>query len=191
MMRLLFDWEYGVFDRMVCWMDALSAKTLLWYGEAVARIAGSLPDLTDRSVLELAGPVVETLPERFEGIFFMGGGRSLVGVGDRNGRSAVGVVDGDIKATFLCTSTVMAVVVVIVVDFETVLEEMGSGGWDSGVRVEGTASRCTGLGTGTVELLVWVGVVEGLAVVVDSVDSRGGGCSIGGSCLEDNSGNGL
>ena len=25
----------------------------------------------------------------------------------------------------------------------------------------------------------------------DSVDSRDGGCSIGGSCLEDNSGNGL
>ena len=72
-MRLLFDWEYGVFDRTVCWMDALSAKTLLWYGEVVVdRIAGSFPDLTDRSVLELAGPVVEILPERFEGIFFMG-----------------------------------------------------------------------------------------------------------------------
>jgi len=42
-----------------------------------------------------------------------------VGVGDRSGRSAVGVVNGDIKATFLCTSTVMAVVVVIVVAFKT------------------------------------------------------------------------
>jgi hypothetical protein len=95
----------------------------------VARTAGSFPDLTERSVLELAGPVVETLPERFEGIFFMGGGRSLVGVGDRKGRSAVGVVDGDIKATFLCTSTVIAVVViVIVVAFEALLEAMGSGG---------------------------------------------------------------
>jgi hypothetical protein len=29
MMRLLFDWEYGVFDLTVCCMDALSAKTLL------------------------------------------------------------------------------------------------------------------------------------------------------------------
>ena len=116
------------------------------YGEfVVGRIAGSFPDLTERSVLELAGPVVETLPERFEGIFFMGGGRSLVGVGDRNGRSAVGVVDGDIKATFLCTSTVMAVVVVIVVAFETLLEVIGSGGWDTGVRVESTASSSAGL----------------------------------------------
>jgi len=34
-------------------------------------------------------------------------------------------------------------------------------------------------------------VVEELAAVEDSVDSRDGGCSIGGSCLEDNSGNGL
>ena len=129
MIRLLFDWEYGVPDRTVCWMDALSAKILLWYGEVVVdRIAGSFPDLTERSVLELAGPVVEALPERFEGIFLMGGGRSPVGVGDRNGRSAVGVVDGDIKATFLCTSTVIAVVVVIVVAFETLLEVIGSGG---------------------------------------------------------------
>ena len=117
----------------------------------VGRIAGSFPDLTERSVRELAGPVVETLPERFEGIFFMGGGRSFVGVGDRNGRSAVGVVDGDIKATFLfCTSTVMAVVVVIVVAFETLLEDIGSGGWDTGVRVERTASGSAGLGEGKV-----------------------------------------
>lgn len=73
MIRLLFDWEYGVPDRTVCWMDVLSARTLLGYGEfVVGRIAGSFPDLTERSVLELAGPVVETLPERFEGIFFMG-----------------------------------------------------------------------------------------------------------------------
>ena len=151
-MRLLFDWEYGVFDRIVCCTDALSAKTLLGYGEVVVgRIPGSLPDLTDRSVLELAGPVVEALPERFEGIFFMGGGRSFVGVGDRNGRSAVGVVDGDIKATFLfCTSTVIAVVVVIVVAFETLLEFMGSGSWGAGVRVEGTASGSAGLGGGKV-----------------------------------------
>jgi len=28
-MRLLFDWEYGVPDRTVCCTDALSAKTLL------------------------------------------------------------------------------------------------------------------------------------------------------------------
>lgn len=151
-MRLLFDWEYGVLDRTVCCTDALSAKTLLGYGElVVGRIAGSFPDLTDRSVLELAGPVVETLPERFEGTFFMGGGRSFVGVGDRNGRSAVGVVDGEIKATFLfCTSTVMAVVEVNVVAFETLLEVIGSGGWDTGVRVEGTASGSAGLGEGKV-----------------------------------------
>ena len=32
---------------------------------------------------------------------------------------------------------------------------------------------------------------EELAVVEDSVGSRGGGCSMDGSCLEDNSGNGL
>jgi hypothetical protein len=57
----------------------------------------------------------------------MGGGRSLVGVGDRNGRSAVGTVDRDIKAT-LCASTVIAVVVVIVVVFEALLEVIGSGG---------------------------------------------------------------
>lgn len=117
----------------------------------VARTAGCFPDLTDRSVLELAGPVVDILPERFEGTFFMGGGRSLVGVGDRNGRSAVGVVDGDIKATFLCTSTVIAVVVVIVavvsvVAFETFLESIGSSGCGAGVRVEDTTlgSACLG-----------------------------------------------
>lgn len=69
-----------------------------------------------------------------------------MGVGDRSGRSAVGVVDGDIKATFLCTSTVMAVVVVIVVAFETLLEVIGSGSWDTGVRVESTASSSAGLG---------------------------------------------
>ena len=34
-------------------------------------------------------------------------------------------------------------------------------------------------------------MVEGLAVEEESVDLRDGGCSIGGSCLEDNSGNGL
>ena len=34
-------------------------------------------------------------------------------------------------------------------------------------------------------------MVEELAVEEDSVGSRDGGCSIGGSCLEDNSGNGL
>ena len=78
-----------------------------------------------------------------------------MGVGDRNGRSAVGVVDGDMKATFLCTSTVMAVVVVIVavvfvVAFEAVLEDMGSGGRETGVRVEGTASSSTGLGVGKI-----------------------------------------
>ena len=171
-------------------MDELSAKILFGYGEAVARMAGSLPDLTERSVLELVGPVVDILPERFEGIFFMGGGRSLVGVGDRNGRSAVGVVDGDMKATFLCTSTVMAVVVVIVA-FETLLEDMGSGGWDIGVCVEGTALSSAGLGAGKIGWLDCVGVAGELAVVVDSAGSRDGGGSIGGSCLEDNSGNGL
>ena len=55
MIRLLFDWEYGVPDRIVCCMDAVSAK----------------------------------------------------GVGDRNGRSVVGVVNGEVKATFLYTSIVM------------------------------------------------------------------------------------
>ena len=85
---------------------------------------------------------MDVLPERFEGIFFMGGGRSLAGVGERNGRSAVGVVDGEVKATFLCTSTVMAVVVVIVavvlvVGLKALLEGVGSSG-ESGVRVEGT-----------------------------------------------------
>jgi hypothetical protein len=114
-----------------------------------------------------------------------------VGVGDRNGRSAVGVVDGDMKATFLCTSTVIAVVVVIVVAFETLLEDMGSGGWGTGVRVEGTASRFTGLGVGKVGWWGCVGVVEELAVVEESVDSRDEGCSMGGSCRGDNSGNGL
>jgi hypothetical protein len=59
------------------------------------------------------------------------------------------------KATFLFTSTVMAVVVVIVavvfvVAFDTLLEEMGSGGWETGVRVEGTASSSAGLGAGGV-----------------------------------------
>ena len=112
-------------------MDALSAKVLLRLGEVVARTAGCFPDLMDRSVLELAGPVVEGLPGRLEGIFFIGGSRSPVGVGERKGRSALGVVDGDMKATFLFTSTVIAVVVVIVavvfvVAFETLLA-MGSG----------------------------------------------------------------
>jgi hypothetical protein len=176
-------------------MDALSAKLLLRIGEARDLTAGSFPDLTDRSVLELAGPVVEDLPGRFEIIFFMGGSRSPVGVGERKGRSAVGVVEGDIKATFLFTSTAMAVVVVIVavvlvVAFETLLE-MGSGGWGTRVLVEGTASISAGLGVGRGGWLAWVGVEEELAVVEDSVGSRAGGWSIGGSCLEDNSGNGL
>lgn len=121
----------------------------------------------DRSVLELAGPVIENLPGRFEGIFFMGGGRSPAGVGERKGRSAVGVVDGDMKATFLFTSTVIAVVVVIVavvfvVAFEALLV-MGSG-WETGVRVEGTASSSAGLRAGKVGWLDWVGVEEELAV---------------------------
>ena len=76
-----------------------------------------------------------------------------MGVGDRNGRSAVGVVDGDMKATFLCTSTVIAVVVVIVavvfvVAFEGLLEGMGSGGWVTGVRVEDTTLSSADLGVG-------------------------------------------
>jgi hypothetical protein len=63
MIQLLFDWEYGVFDPTVCRTDALSAKTLLGYGKfVVSQIRGSLPDLTERSVLGKAGPVVETLP---------------------------------------------------------------------------------------------------------------------------------
>jgi hypothetical protein len=171
-------------------METLSMKPRLRLGEVVALIAGSFPDLTDRSVLELAGPVVEVLPGRFEGIFFMGGGRSLVGVGERRGRSAVGVVDGDMKATFLFTSTVMAVVVVIVVAFETLLD-MRSGGWETGVLVESTASGSEGLRGGKVGWLGWVGVEEELAVGEDSAGSRAGGCPIGGSCLGDNSGNGL
>lgn len=177
-------------------MDALSAKVLLRLGEVVALRAGSFPDLMDKSVLELVGPVVEGLPGRFKGIFFIGGSRSPVGVGERKGRSAVGVVDGDMKATFLFTSTVMAVVVVIVavvlvVAFETLLV-MGSGGWETWVRVEGTASSSASLGAGRGGWLDCVGVDEELAVVEDSVGSRAGGCSIGGAgCLEDNSGNGL
>lgn len=171
-------------------MDALSAKPLLMLGDVVALIAGSLPDLMDRSVLELAGPVVEGLPGRFEGTFFMGGGRSPVGVGECKGRSAVGVVDGDMKATFLFTSTVMAVVVVIVVAFETLLA-MGSSGGESGVRVDGTASSSGSLGAGNAGWLDWVGVEEELAVWEDSASSRGWDCSTGGSCREDNSGKGL
>ena len=196
MIRLLFDWEYGVFDRIVCWMDAVSAKRLLRFGEVAARVAGSFPDLMDRSVLELAGPVMDGLPGRFDGTFFMGGGRSPAGVGDRKGRSAVGVVDGDMKATFLFTSTAMAVVVVIVavvfvMGFETLLMTE-SGGWETGVCAEGTASSSAGLGVGKVWWLECVGVEEELAEVEDSMGSRGGGCSIGGSPLEvDNSGSGL
>ena len=121
-----------------------------------------------------------------------------MGVGDRNGRSAVGVVDGDIKATFLCTSTVIAVVVVIVavvfvVAFEGLLEGLGSSDWGTGVRVEGTTLGSAGLRVGLGKVGKWgcVGVVEELAVEEDSTGSRDGGWSIGGSCLEDNSGNGL
>lgn len=189
MMRLLFDWEYGVFDRRVCWMDILSAKVLLRLGEVVALAVESFPDLMDRSVLELAGPVVEGLPGRFETTFFIGGTKSSVRVGERKGRSAVGVVDGDMKATFLFTSTAMAVVEVIVVAFETVLA-MGSGGWETGVRVEGRASSSAGLRAGKGGWLDCVGVEEELALAVDSAGSRLGSFSIGGSCL-DNSGNGL
>ena len=83
----------------------------------------------------------------------MGGGRSLAGVGDRNGHSAVGVVDGDMKATFLCTSTAIAVVVVIVavvsvVAFERLLEGTESSGGETGVRVGDTASSSADLGEG-------------------------------------------
>jgi hypothetical protein len=170
-------------------MDILSAKALGRLGEVVDLAAESFPDLMDRSVLELVGPVVEGLPGRFEMIFFIGGSRSPVGVGERKGRSAVGVVDGDMKATFLFTSTVMAVVVVIVVAFETLLV-MGSGGWETLVRVEGTASSSAGLKAGKAGWLDCVGVDEELAVEVDSTGSRAGSCSIGGSCL-DSSGNGL
>ena len=96
---------------------------------------------------------MDILPERFEGIFFICGGGSLVGVGDRSGRSAVGVVDGDMKATFLCTSTVIAVVVVIVaavfvVPFEPLLEGVGSNGWGTGDRVGDATLRSAGLGEG-------------------------------------------
>lgn len=175
-------------------MDALSAKPLFRLGEVVALTAASFPDLMDRSVLELAGPDVEGLPGRFEGTFFIGGGRSPAGVGERKGRSAVGVVDGDMKATFLFTSTAIAVLVLIVavvfvVAFETLLV-MGPGGWATGVRVEGTASNSVGLEAGKGGWLGCVGVEEELAVWEDSAGS-GGGCSIGGSCLEDNSGKGL
>jgi len=121
-----------------------------------------------------------------------------VGVGDCNGRSAVGVVDGDMKATFLCTSTVIAVVVVIVgvgfvVGFEGLLWGVGSGGWGIGVRVEDTTLSSAGLGLGVGKVGKWgcVGVVEELAVEEDSAGSRGGGWSIDGSCPEDISGNGL
>lgn len=134
-------------------MDALSEKPLK-LGEVVALIAGSFPDLMDRSVLELAGPGVEILPGRFEGSFFIGGGRSPVGVGERRGRSAVGVVDGEMKATFLFTSTVIAVVVVIVAVVFVVAFEMflviASGGWETGVRVEGTTLSSASLGAGKV-----------------------------------------
>ena len=161
--------------------------------------AGSFPDLMDRSVLELAGPVMDDLPGRFEGIFFIGGSRSPVRVGERKGRSAVGVVDGDMKATFLFTSTVMEVDVVIVavvfvVAFEPLLVTC-SCGWGIWVRVEVRVSSSAGLWqckAGWLDCVgVCVGVDEELAVVEDSVGSRAGGCSIGGSCLEDNSGSGL
>ena len=78
MIRLLFDWEYGVPDRIVCCMDAVSAK----------------------------------------------------GVGDRNGRSVVGVVNGEVKATFLYTSIVMVVVIIAaasIVAFEALLEDEHEG----------------------------------------------------------------
>ena len=176
-------------------MDTLSAKALLRLGEVVALTAGCFPDLMDRSVLELAGPVVEGLPGRFEGIFFIGGSRSPVGVGERNGRSAVGVVEGDVNATLLFTSTVMAAVVVIVavvvvVAFETLLF-MGSGDWETWVRVGGATSSSAGFGAGKIGWLDCVGVDGELAVVEGSGGSGVGGCSIGGSCLEDISGNGL
>ena len=76
-----------------------------------------------------------------------------MGGGDCNGRSAVGVVDGDMKATFLCTSTVIAVVVVIVavvfvVAFEGLLWGVGSRGWGTGVRVGDTTLGSAGLRVG-------------------------------------------
>ena len=50
-------------------------------------------------------------------------------------------MDGHIEATLsFCTLTVLAVVVEIVVAFEMLLEDISSGGWDTGVRVERTAS---------------------------------------------------
>lgn len=54
-------------------------------------------------------------------------------------------VDGDIKATSLCTSMVIAVAVVTVVAFKTLLAVTGSGGWDTVVRVESTALNSAGL----------------------------------------------
>ena len=71
---------------------------------------------------------MDILLERFEGIFFLGGGRSLVGVGNRNGCSTVGVVDGEMNVASLCVSTVITVAVVLVIAFEPLPEGVGSSG---------------------------------------------------------------
>ena len=86
----------------------------------VSQIAGCFPDLTNRSVVALAGPDVDVLPKRFE-VSFMSGGRLLVGVEEFDGLSAVGVVEESTKVTLLRTPGV--VVVVLIVSFETLLSD--------------------------------------------------------------------
>ena len=101
----------------------------------------------DESVLEYDGPVVDILLERFGDIFFLGGGGLLVGVEGRDGCSVAGVVDGETKVAFLSVSTVVTVAVIFVVAFGPPLEDGGSGGWGTEIRVEDTASSL-GVGVG-------------------------------------------
>ena len=93
----------------------------------------------------------------------------------------VGVVDGEKKVAFLCASIVIIVAVVFTIASESLLEGVGPSGWGTGVRVEDTALSSAGLGAGVIEELA----------VEDSVASRDIGWSIGESCLDDKSGNGL
>jgi len=134
------------------------------------------------SVPEYGGPVVDILPEQFGGIFSIGGDGSLVGVGDRNGCSTVGVIDGDMKLSVIIAAEGF------VDTFESLLGGVGSGGWRTGVRVEDTALGSAGLeaGVGKAGEEDCVREVEEPAVVEDSVDLSG---SIGESCRK--SGNGL
>jgi len=86
------------------------------------------PGLGDKSDLEYRGPVVDILPGWIEGFLFHGAGGPSAGVGDRKGRSTVGVIDGDMEAASLCALTVIIVAVVLIVGFEPLLEGLGSSG---------------------------------------------------------------